>query len=101
MKTLCTLKFKVKDFRTSIQLYSPLPPPLDVKFSVISLPFSDYSVRPKDQNGKITNGVSESKKPLTTIDDVLIALVKWLCEQVCDTETSRSSVFPFFCLYSI
>jgi len=33
-------------------------------------------------NGEASNG----KKPFTTIDDVLIGLVKWLCEQVCDTE---------------
>ena len=32
-------------------------------------------------NGEASNG----KKPFTTIDDVLIGLVKWLCDQVCDT----------------
>ncbi|KAG5050957.1 hypothetical protein JHK87_003155 [Glycine soja] len=45
-------------------------------------PFSDYSVRPKNQNGVVSNGeASNGKKPFTTIDDVLIGLVKWLCEQ--------------------
>ncbi|XP_054808373.1 V-type proton ATPase subunit H-like [Prosopis cineraria] len=44
---------------------------------------SIVSVRPKNQNGFVTNGeASNSKKPLTTIDDVLTALVKWLCEQL-------------------
>nr|AFK35511.1 unknown [Lotus japonicus] len=39
------------------------------------------SARPKNQNGIIANGeASKSKK--TTIDDVLIGLVKWLCEQL-------------------
>lgn len=55
-------------------------------------PFSDYSVRPKNQNGITSNGeASNEKKPFTTIDDVLIGLVKWLCEQVCDTDT-----LPFY-----
>ncbi|XP_061375157.1 V-type proton ATPase subunit H [Gastrolobium bilobum] len=41
------------------------------------------SVRPKNQNGIVSNGeASNAKKPLTTIDDVLIDLVKWLCEQL-------------------
>ncbi|KAI9113402.1 hypothetical protein K1719_015329 [Acacia pycnantha] len=44
---------------------------------------SIVSVRPKNQNGFVTNGeASNSKKPITTIDDVLTALVKWLCEQL-------------------
>ncbi|WVZ25951.1 hypothetical protein V8G54_004495 [Vigna mungo] len=46
-------------------------------------PFSDNSVRPKNQNGVVSNGeASNGKKPFTTIDDVLIGLVKWLCEQL-------------------
>nr|XP_007156009.1 hypothetical protein PHAVU_003G250900g [Phaseolus vulgaris]ESW28003.1 hypothetical protein PHAVU_003G250900g [Phaseolus vulgaris] len=41
------------------------------------------SVRPKNQNGVVSNGdASDGKKPFTTIDDVLIGLVKWLCEQL-------------------
>ncbi|KAH1058948.1 hypothetical protein AAZX31_02G057000 [Glycine max] len=41
------------------------------------------SVRPKNQNGVVSNGeASNGKKPFTTIDDVLIGLVKWLCEQL-------------------
>ena len=41
------------------------------------------SVRPKNQNGIVSNGeASNGKKPFTTIDDVLIGLVKWLCEQL-------------------
>ncbi|XP_073219520.1 V-type proton ATPase subunit H [Cicer arietinum] len=41
------------------------------------------SVRPKNQSGIASNGeVSNEKKSLTTIDDVLIGLVKWLCEQL-------------------
>ncbi|XP_020239298.1 V-type proton ATPase subunit H [Cajanus cajan] len=41
------------------------------------------SVRPKSQNGTVSNGeASNGKKSLTTIDDVLIGLVKWLCEQL-------------------
>ncbi|TKY55785.1 V-type proton ATPase subunit H [Spatholobus suberectus] len=41
------------------------------------------SVRPKNQNGIVSNGeASYGKKPFTTIDDVLIGLVKWLCEQL-------------------
>ncbi|KAL1369671.1 hypothetical protein AAHE18_01G005000 [Arachis hypogaea] len=39
------------------------------------------SARPKNQNGVVSNG-DTSKKPFTTIDDVLRALVKWLCEQL-------------------
>ncbi|KAF1862645.1 hypothetical protein Lal_00013406 [Lupinus albus] len=40
------------------------------------------SARPKNQNGIVSNGeTSNSKKPFSTIDDVLIGLVKWLCEQ--------------------
>lgn len=55
-------------------------------------PLSDYSVRPKYQNGITSNGeASNEKKPFTTIDDVLRGLVKWLCEQVCDTDT-----LPFY-----
>jgi len=51
-------------------------------------PFSDCSVRPKNQSGVASNGeASNEKKPFTSIDDVLIGLVKWLCEQVCNTET--------------
>ena len=41
------------------------------------------SVRPKNQNGVVSNGeASNGKKPFTTIDDVLIGLVKWLCDQL-------------------
>ncbi|KAE9607767.1 putative H(+)-transporting two-sector ATPase [Lupinus albus] len=41
------------------------------------------SARPKNQNGIVSNGeTSNSKKPFSTIDDVLIGLVKWLCEQL-------------------
>ncbi|RDX96553.1 V-type proton ATPase subunit H [Mucuna pruriens] len=41
------------------------------------------NVRPKNQNGIVSNGeASNGKKPFTTIDDVLIGLVKWLCEQL-------------------
>ena len=41
------------------------------------------SVRPKNQNGIVSNGeASNGKKPFTTIDDVLIGLVKWLCDQL-------------------
>ena len=42
-----------------------------------------YSARPKAGNGVIANGeASASKKPITTIDDVLNGLVEWLCAQV-------------------
>ncbi|CAJ2635528.1 unnamed protein product [Trifolium pratense] len=41
------------------------------------------SVRPKNQSGAASNGeTSNEKKPFTSIDDVLIGLVKWLCEQL-------------------
>lgn len=41
------------------------------------------SVRPKNQSGVASNGeASNEKKPFTSIDDVLIGLVKWLCEQL-------------------
>ncbi|XP_019437621.1 PREDICTED: V-type proton ATPase subunit H-like isoform X1 [Lupinus angustifolius] len=41
------------------------------------------SVSPKNQNGIVSNGeASNSKNPFTPIDDVLIGLVKWLCEQL-------------------
>ncbi|KAJ1415262.1 Cytochrome b5, heme-binding site [Sesbania bispinosa] len=41
------------------------------------------SARPKDQKGSVANGeTSNSKKPFTAIDDTLIGLVKWLCEQL-------------------
>jgi V-type H+-transporting ATPase subunit H len=41
------------------------------------------SVRPKNQSGVASNGeASSEKKPFTSIDDVLIGLVKWLCEQL-------------------
>ncbi|XP_045832099.1 V-type proton ATPase subunit H [Trifolium pratense] len=41
------------------------------------------SVRPKNQSGVASNGeTSNEKKPFTSIDDVLIGLVKWLCEQL-------------------
>lgn len=41
------------------------------------------SVRPKTQSGVASNGeASNEKKPFTSIDDVLIGLVKWLCEQL-------------------
>ncbi|XP_058766308.1 V-type proton ATPase subunit H-like [Vicia villosa] len=41
------------------------------------------SVRPKNQNGNASNGgASNEKKSITSIDDVLIGLVKWLCEQL-------------------
>jgi V-type H+-transporting ATPase subunit H len=41
------------------------------------------SVRPKNQSGIASNGeTSNEKKPFTSIDDVLIGLVKWLCEQL-------------------
>ncbi|CAL0330752.1 unnamed protein product [Lupinus luteus] len=41
------------------------------------------SARPKNQNGIVSNGeASNSKKPFSTIDDALIGLVKWLCEQL-------------------
>lgn len=41
------------------------------------------SVRPKTQSGVASNGeTSNEKKPFTSIDDVLIGLVKWLCEQL-------------------
>ncbi|XP_058730149.1 probable cellulose synthase A catalytic subunit 9 [UDP-forming] isoform X2 [Vicia villosa] len=40
-------------------------------------------VRQKNQNGSASNGgASNEKKSITSIDDVLIGLVKWLCEQV-------------------
>jgi len=46
--------------------------------------FDDYSARPKTQDGIISNGeASNSKKKITTIDDVLKGLVEWLCAQVC------------------
>lgn len=46
--------------------------------------FDDYSARPKTQDGVISNGeASNSKKKITTIDDVLKGLVEWLCAQVC------------------
>ena len=42
-----------------------------------------YSARSKAGNGVIANGeASASKKPITTIDDVLSGLVEWLCAQV-------------------
>nr|ACJ85007.1 unknown [Medicago truncatula]AFK33862.1 unknown [Medicago truncatula] len=41
------------------------------------------SVRPKNQSGVASNGeASNEKKPFTSIDDVLIGLVKWFCEQL-------------------
>lgn len=41
------------------------------------------SARPKSQDGVIANGeASNSKKKLTTIDDVLKGLVEWLCTQL-------------------
>ncbi|CAF2147079.1 V-type proton ATPase subunit H [Brassica rapa] len=41
------------------------------------------SARPKAGNGVIANGeASASKKPITTIDDVLNGLVEWLCAQL-------------------
>jgi len=41
------------------------------------------SARPKIQDGIIANGeASNSKKKSTSIDDVLQALVEWLCEQL-------------------
>ncbi|XVE62314.1 hypothetical protein DITRI_Ditri06bG0108200 [Diplodiscus trichospermus] len=41
------------------------------------------SARPKAQDGVVANGeASNSKKKFTTIDDVLIGLVEWLCTQL-------------------
>ncbi|XP_021283201.1 V-type proton ATPase subunit H [Herrania umbratica] len=41
------------------------------------------SARPKAQDGVVANGeASNSKKRFTTIDDVLKALVEWLCTQL-------------------
>ncbi|XP_062147398.1 V-type proton ATPase subunit H [Alnus glutinosa] len=41
------------------------------------------SARPKTQDGIISNGeASNSKKKITTIDDVLKGLVEWLCAQL-------------------
>ncbi|KAI4327539.1 hypothetical protein L6164_019988 [Bauhinia variegata] len=41
------------------------------------------SARPRNQNGIVPNGeASNSKKPFTTIDDVLKGLVEWLCAQL-------------------
>lgn len=41
------------------------------------------SVRPKNQSGNASKGeASNEKKSITSIDDVLIGLVKWLCEQL-------------------
>ncbi|GLT95267.1 hypothetical protein SLE2022_129590 [Rubroshorea leprosula] len=41
------------------------------------------SARPKSQDGIVANGeASNSKKPFTTIDDVLKGLVEWLCAQL-------------------
>ncbi|KAL5568282.1 hypothetical protein UlMin_024857 [Ulmus minor] len=41
------------------------------------------SARPKPQDGIVANGeASNSKRKLTTIDDVLKALVEWLCAQL-------------------
>jgi hypothetical protein len=41
-------------------------------------------VRPKFQNGALTNEESSnSKSKFTTIHDVLRGLVDWLCSQVC------------------
>ena len=46
--------------------------------------FGDYSARPKTQDVVMSNGeASNSKKRITTIDDVLKGLVEWLCAQVC------------------
>ncbi|GER28286.1 v-type proton ATPase subunit H [Striga asiatica] len=40
------------------------------------------SERPCSKDGAIANGASNSKKAITTIDDVLKALVDWLCSQL-------------------
>ncbi|CAB4271771.1 unnamed protein product [Prunus armeniaca] len=41
------------------------------------------SARPKPQDGTVTNGeASNSKRKITTIDDVLKGLVEWLCAQL-------------------
>ena len=52
-----------------------------ISFTLRLLLLWTYSARPKA--GVIANGVaSGSKKPITTIDDVLNGLVEWLCAQV-------------------
>lgn len=44
---------------------------------------SIVSARPKPQDGVVANGeASNSKRKLTTIDDVLKGLVEWLCAQL-------------------
>lgn len=44
----------------------------------------NFSARKKTDDGSFANGdASNSKKKITTIDDVLDGLVKWLCAQVC------------------
>ncbi|CAA0837123.1 V-type proton ATPase subunit H [Striga hermonthica] len=40
------------------------------------------SERPSSKDGAIVNGAAKSKKEITTIDDVLKALVDWLCSQL-------------------
>ncbi|KAK4403808.1 V-type proton ATPase subunit H [Sesamum angolense] len=40
------------------------------------------SGRPKYQDGAVANGASNSKKEITTINDVLDGLVEWLCTQL-------------------
>ncbi|KAI3470381.1 hypothetical protein Pfo_027044 [Paulownia fortunei] len=40
------------------------------------------SGRPKSQDGAIANGASNSKKEITTMNDVLKGLVEWLCTQL-------------------
>ncbi|KAK4436086.1 V-type proton ATPase subunit H [Sesamum alatum] len=40
------------------------------------------SGRPKSQDSAVANGASNSKKELTTINDVLKGLVEWLCTQL-------------------
>ncbi|KAI4314893.1 hypothetical protein L6164_027756 [Bauhinia variegata] len=41
------------------------------------------SARPRNQNGIVSKGeASNSKKPFTTIEDVLKGLVEWLCAQL-------------------
>ncbi|KAL2249190.1 V-type proton ATPase subunit H-like [Sesamum indicum] len=40
------------------------------------------SGRPKSQDGAVANGASNSKKEITTINDVLKGLVEWLCTQL-------------------
>ncbi|XP_077252967.1 V-type proton ATPase subunit H-like [Tasmannia lanceolata] len=61
------------------------------------------SVRPKIQEGIVSNGeASYSKKNFTTIDDVLTGLVEWLCSQLKNpSHPTRSVPMAISCLATL